>query len=91
MNTAQLLKNNLKGFRGHAALYRLNPPLREWDGENAHELVVLSTVDGFGRPETLIFPADETGTVTSRRDLRSQISMSHQQVLEDAGYTMVNA
>ena len=92
MNTAQLLKDNLPGYNGHAALYRVNPPLKGWDGDDSYSLVVLSTAEGLDGHETYIFPADENGQVTDWLELQgSQRDVtSHQQVLEDAGYVVVN-
>jgi hypothetical protein len=106
MNTAQLLMDNLKNFNGHAALYRLNPPLKAYDGETEHELVVLSTArpmypatpslteadHGRSRSETFIFPANKKGEVIDWLELPgSQMdATSHQKVLEDAGYVVVN-
>ena len=56
------------------ALYKLDPPyeVRDWDGEVecVAEFVVVSAVNAmFTGPETYIFPADETGRVTSWAEL----------------------
>lgn len=93
MNTAQLLKDNLPGYNGHAALYRVNPPLKGWDGDDSYSLVVLSTAEVLGRHETYIFPADKDGQVTDWLELQgSQKDVtSHQQIFANAGYTVVNA
>ena len=91
MNTAQLLKDNLSGYKGRAALYRVNPPIRGWEDDESYSLVVLSTSEAFGHLETLVFPADENGQVTYWGELPSSRRnvASHQQILENAGYTVV--
>lgn len=44
----------LSNFKGDAALYRLD------DGS----YVAVSAINTYGGPETLVFPADESGEVT---------------------------
>jgi hypothetical protein len=46
----------LTGFTGHAALYQL---------DNGEYVVASAVVAPFSGPETLVFPADESGEVTS--------------------------
>ena len=56
MGKATLVKDNLTGFNGHAALYRVEP---EHEG---YKYVIASTADMFGL-ETYLFPSDENGMV----------------------------
>lgn len=84
--TATLIKDSLKGFRGHAALYRVDPPMGDHDWKNgAHEydacdgtgtcksapLVIVSAANVmFSGPETYIFPGTEDGEVDSWGELK---------------------
>lgn len=94
---ARLVKDNLPGFRGHAALYRCDPPVEgcePWeDGEERkrHEYVVASAVSAMGEPETYLFPADEHGEVQDWGELppSQKGTLSHDVVFGDAGYTVV--
>lgn len=84
----------IKGFRGDARLYRLDPPLTHndyFDGEITHEYVVVSAAnDPYSGPETYIFPADEKGNVTSWGELTGSQrgTLDHEAVLSDLGYTI---
>lgn len=79
---------DLEDYKGHAALYRCEPPL---DG---HEYVVVSKVNnmtyGFRIHETYAFPADESGEVTDWEELdcSRRGEHSHADVLANAGYTV---
>lgn len=91
MNTAKLLKNNLPNFNGHAALYKLNPPLKDYS-EKEHEFVVVSSAEvPFSGPETYIFPANENGKVTSWGELECSERgvYDHATALGNAGYKIV--
>jgi hypothetical protein len=97
VKTATLIHDNLPDFTGHAALYRLDPPLsleREWDeeskGKTTEHVVVSATQAMFTGPETYIFPADAEGAVTSWGELDGSYrgGWSHSQALEGAGYTI---
>lgn len=91
--TATLVKDRLEGFRGHAALYRLDPPI-EYESER-HEHVVVSSVTipdygglGVGGPEAYIFPASPEGKVTGWGELPGSLNgtLDHAEALRDAGY-----
>jgi hypothetical protein len=63
--------------------YRLDPPLQ------GHEYVCVSAVMVLD-PETLIFPADEQGNITSFLDLDGSFKgLDHERALRNAGYEVV--
>lgn len=88
--TATLLSDNLESWAGRAALYRLDPPMSDYAG-HPHEYVIVSavvaTVTG---PETLIFPAFESGVAASMSDMDGSYrgSLSHAAALQRAGYSI---
>lgn len=97
MKTATLIKDNLPGFRGHAAHYRLSVPLSPYfwadeedgDAECAFNDVVVSAVDAmFSGPETYIFGANKNGTITNWIELPGSFkgSWDHIEALRRAGY-----
>jgi hypothetical protein len=96
MKTAKLLKDNLPSFRGHAALYKLDPPLvdkgwRDDDPEKHHSYVIVSAVDAmFSGPETYIFPANEDGQIQDYGELEGSYrgGFDHVTALEGAGYAV---
>lgn len=103
MNTAQLVKENISGYRNRADLYRVNPPIKGWDNDKSYSYVLLMTGLVFGsdcwpwplgpRYETLAFPANKNGVLTGKTNLPiSRLGVtSHQQIFANAGYTVVNA
>lgn len=91
MKTAKLVKDNLDGFKGHAALYKLSTPVNIHDGKKT-TYVVCSTVDAtFTGWETYIFPANKKGEVLDWLELdgSQRGTTSHIEVLNAAGYTLV--
>lgn len=100
--TATLLQDNLVGFKGHAAFYKLSPPLEsiDYDADDnsvvlKHEYVVVSAAIAFdhGGPETFIFPADAKGKMTSWGELpgSQRDTLEHDYVLNQLGYQIVKA
>ena len=85
--TATLIQDNLPDFNGHAALYRCEPPLQDYD-ENKHEYVVVSAVHDSCIYETYIFPSDITGAVTDWLELPGSMknTVSHEYVLTNLDY-----
>ena len=82
MNTATKIKE-IRGFRGEAAVYRLDPPYR---GE---EYVVVSSIHLPKSPwkeETMIFASTEAGEVPSYFDLAVVKEYSHAAALASIGY-----
>jgi hypothetical protein len=85
---------DLDHFTGHAALYRLSPPLLQdsWhDDESgtAYEYVAVSaTIAPFSGPETYIFGASEDGEVLDWGELHGSYKggLSHEEALNRAGY-----
>lgn len=91
MGTATVVKSRLGGYRGDAALYLVNPPLRsDWD-DKAYEFVVVSSVVTYSGPETFIFGADNEGEVQDWAELPGSLKgvLDHEQALEGAGYSIV--
>ena len=80
----------LKAATGEMRLYRLDPPLSdEYSESSPFEYVVVSATHAmFSGPETYIFPADETGEITSWGELDGSFkgALDHEQALRNAGY-----
>lgn len=82
---AILVKDILKGFIGHAALYRMEPPLDD------HGFVIASatslTPTG---PETYLFPADAEGNVASWAVMDGSYrgGLSHAKAFAGVGYSI---
>ena len=96
----------ISDFEGDARLYKLNPRVRytRYNHEGVKEThestyVVVSAIPGIAikgivvnpMPETYIFPADNTGHITSWTELKGSFkgSMNHQQAINNMGYTLV--
>ena len=100
--TATLIKDKLEGFRGHAALYRLTPPIKdyEWSSEEVrkeYEYVIASAVTtmqiGGDGPETYLFPATAEGEIVNFGELTGSMkgTLSHAEALLNAGYSLAKA
>lgn len=80
----------LTNFQGHAALYHLSEPLKDYDGDY-HEWVVVSSahIPFDGGSETYIFPANSEGIVSAWDEMPGSIKgvYHHATALETAGYT----
>lgn len=98
--TATLVQDNLSGFKGHAALFKLSPPMEstDWDDDSnkltlKHDFVVLSSVIAFdhGSAETFIFPANAEGKVTNWGELpgSQRGTLDHDYILWRKGYQVV--
>lgn len=89
--TATLIKDKLEGFRGHAALYRLTPPIKDY------EYVIASAVTtmqfGGDGPETYLFPATAEGEIVNFGELPGSMkgTLSHAEALLNAGYSLAKA
>ena len=82
---AILVKDNLPDFTGHAALYRMEPPL---DGR---EFVIASAANAmFIGPETYLFPADADGEVVDWVEMDGSYrgGLSHAKAFAGAGYSV---
>jgi len=88
---AKLIHTNLPDFRGKASLYKLDPPLKDYNG-NSHEYVIASTADVFSGVETYLFPSNEAGEVVSWSELpgSKRGGYSHVEIFDDLGYTVEN-
>jgi hypothetical protein len=90
MKTAKLIKDNLTGFVGHAALYELTPAMV--NEKKKHKYVICSSADAmFTGIETFIFPANKEGNVIDWGELdgSQRGTSSHSEVLSDAGYELI--
>lgn len=96
MKTATLVKDNLSGFTGHAALYKLSEPVSydyDWEKEEFKEktiFVIASTAFALGM-ETYLFPASEEGKILDWAELDGSRkgTTSHGKVLSAAGYNLI--
>jgi hypothetical protein len=83
--TAVLVSNRLSGFRRHAALYRVTPPMQ------GHQFVVVAWAHEMSTgPKTNVFGADANGKVVDWTPLPGSMSgdHNHTEVLAKAGYTL---
>lgn len=90
MKTATF-KKMLTGFNGVAGLYELSEPLKSYaidEIDSEYNYVVVSATIAYGRPETYIFGADESGNVIDWLELPGSIHgiYCHKTALENAGY-----
>lgn len=90
MNTATFISSRTSPTKAYQAFFKLDVPL---DG---HEFVVASAIDyafDRGMPETLIFPADKDGYITSWGELPGSIydSADVNAAMESAGYVVVRS
>ena len=82
---AILVKDNLRNFTGHAALYRMEPPL---DGR---EFVIASAANAlYSGPETYLFPADADGRVIDWNEIEGSYrgGLSHAKAFASVGYSV---
>lgn len=99
--SAILVEDNLPGMHGHAALYKVTPPMpaSRFDDEPgfSYEYVVCSAVDP--APEggdakchlTYLFGANEAGELVDYRELLGSLSgsLDHVEAFARAGYEVV--
>ena len=80
--------------RGHARLYRVVPPMRDYDDE-PHDYVIVSAVEvPYEGPETYIFPAhanSDEPTAWLEMPGSQKDTLSHERVLHALGYRIVRA
>jgi hypothetical protein len=83
---AELIIDSLPGFRGHASLYKLTPPIT-YDGRSIEHVVVSSVGDDWVC-ETYIFEADSAGEVKNWGELPGSYKggVGHECALFGAGY-----
>ena len=88
MGTATKVRD-LTGFRGDAALYKLDPP------HSSGEWVIASAVDldfggfsleGYRTSETMVFPATEGGEIADWGEIGFAPHKSHADALSDMDY-----
>lgn len=105
MNTATELSIRTSKTGAIQKHYKLDPPMKErgyeeGDATMVYQYVVVSAVVpfvglGFSdcKPETLIFAANEEGSIVDFMDLEGSYrgGLDHEVALQNAGYTVVKA
>lgn len=94
--TATLLKANLPGYRGIAALYGVTPPLDGYEFVVVSSVLVECPIDERGTltiiPETYIFGATQFGEVLDMGELTGSFrgGIDHIRALRSAGYVVIS-
>lgn len=93
MKTAKLIRGNLPGFSGEAALYELSEPVEYTPDDTPIEtrfVIASAVVAPFSGPETYLFPATKDGAITDWGELHGSMkgTLSHLRALEHAGFTV---
>lgn len=86
MGTATLVKK-IEGWKGEAALYRMDPP---HEGEEyVIASAVIAAMDG---PETFLFPATKDGEAKDygEMDGSRRGTLNHHTAMAEAGYQIVD-
>ena len=80
---------DLTGFTGSAKLYRVDPPVKFDEDQEADHIAVSQVCSGWAH-ETYAFPADKDGTVVNWGELEGSMrgAHSHEEVVEACGYTI---
>jgi hypothetical protein len=75
---------------GNQRLFRLDPPMKNWDGSD-HEWVVCSAASVLGTPEVYVFSANESGEIRnwSELDGSQRGTLDHKAPLRDLGYQVM--
>jgi hypothetical protein len=86
---------DLNGFKGHAALYRLDPihQHENWCDETIDQIeyVIASGCFAFTDIECLLFPATKQGEITDWGEIGGlRGTTSHQDAFDTIGYTIVH-
>lgn len=73
---------DLDGFRGHAALYQMDPP------HDGSEFVIASAINNEFGMETYLFPSNAQGEIVSFSEMEGSMrgTTEHSDALESAGY-----
>lgn len=90
MKLAYLIRDKLPGYTGYAHLYRMVPPLEDYE-HTPHEYVVISSTISYTGPETYIFPASSEGEITDYAALPGSRkgTLNHLDVLSELEYILV--
>ena len=86
---ATFLKDVSSAFHGTAKVFRLDPPMTDYD-DNEHAVILVSAVTALEGPEVYLFPSTEGGNVTDWGQLPESRkgTLDIDAVLEEAGYTI---
>jgi hypothetical protein len=91
IKTATPMGITANNYRGVARVYRMNPPIKE--DETEYEYVLISKIRApFTGPETYMFPCTKEGTIIQWREMDASRhgEWTHEQILAEAGYEIVN-
>jgi len=101
MKTYKLIKDNLTGFNGHAALYEVNPPMDAsvynrdtGDMETKKSKYVVAsaiTADDWGGAETFLFLSNSKGEVKHWTELAGSDrgTKVHSVIFSSIGYNQI--
>lgn len=101
MKTYKLIKDNLENFKGHAALYEVNPPMSAsvWDRSTEKlknkksKYVVASAVTApdHGEAETFLFLSNDKGEVKDWTELdgSDRGTKVHSVIFKNIGYNPI--
>ena len=94
MGTATFIKDVSAEFTEMAGVYQLDPPLKDYEDEEAFEFVVVSAIScafDHGGSETLIFPSSVDGDILDWGELpgSQRGTMDAAAVLATAGYDTI--
>jgi len=85
---AKFIKDVSENFTGIAKLYSVNPPVKDYEGNEYNYVVSSGTNVMFSGPETYVFPADENGNVLDWGELDGSFkgSIDCEQAIINMGY-----
>ena len=102
MKTATCVAKHLDGWKGHASLYRLDPPApyqslktvlfgRILHTKTTSYVVVSAVREGPEGPEAFIYASDEEGKTKSMLEMNGSRrgTLDHEEVLLAAGYLVI--
>jgi len=90
MKTALEIKE-LNNFRGTAYLFKVNPPIEDYDDGHHHYVIVSQADVPYSGYETYIFPSDIEGNIVSWGELESSRrgEVTPRELLIELGYEIV--
>ena len=93
MRTATDLGPVNKQARGDQRLYRVDPPMTNYNGDDFAYVVVSAVNATYSGPETYIFGANETGDIIDWGELDGSFrgDLDHEEALRNAGYEVVQS
>ena len=91
MKKAYFVKDVSDKFTNKAYLYRLDPPMKDSNGDETEYVVTSAARVPFSGPETYIFASDSGGNVSCWGELDGsfQGALDCDKALQDAGYQVI--